>query len=192
LIQINAFAVKIDDVCIMTNSKQLIEDILDKNRSHLGKDYEKYRNHVHRVFALCMLIDETKENEEKYAIASAFHDLGIWTNKTFDYLDPSMTLVSEYLWLSGNSDLIPEIKSMIAMHHKRSSYKGDFKKTVETFRRADWIDVTKGKKLFGLPRSEYVQLKNRYPLAGFHKFLLIQTLKNFLKSPLNPLPMFKK
>ena len=27
---------------------------------------------------------------EKIAVAAAFHDLGIWTNKTFDYIPPSI------------------------------------------------------------------------------------------------------
>ncbi len=56
----------------------------------MGADYDKYKNHVYRVFLNCLLIDSEKNNEEKYAIASVFHDVGIWTNHTFDYLDPSI------------------------------------------------------------------------------------------------------
>jgi len=81
---------------------------------------------------------------------------------------------------------------MIEMHHKSSKYEGDFTDTVETFRRADWIDVTMGSKLFGLSRKEYNGIKVQHPTLGFHQFLVIQTIKNFFKSPLNPLPMFKK
>lgn len=176
----------------MSNSIQLIDDILEGYRNNLGSDLQKYRNHCHRVFALCLKIDESIENEEKYALAAAFHDLGIWTNKTFNYLEPSIVLVSNYLESSAKLDLIHEIGLMIDMHHKRSKYTGDFRTTVETFRRADWIDVTKGRKLFGLSRLEYDRIKDEYPTLGFHKFLLIQGIKNFFKSPFNPLPMFKK
>ena len=34
--------------------------------------------------------------------------------------------------------------------------------------------------------------KNDFPFLGFHKFLVVQTIKNLFRSPLNPLPMFKK
>ena len=34
---------------------------------------------------------------EKIAVATAFHDLGIWTDGTFDYLQPSVRLASAYL-----------------------------------------------------------------------------------------------
>src|SRR6478609_7860550 len=63
-----------------------IESIFLKYKSILGKDYTKYRNHVYRVFLNCMLIDPTKSNEEKYAVAAVFHDIGIWTNNTINYL----------------------------------------------------------------------------------------------------------
>jgi hypothetical protein len=38
---------------------------------------------------------------EKIAIAGVFHDLGIWTNKTFDYIAPSVVLAREYLAARG-------------------------------------------------------------------------------------------
>lgn len=176
----------------MKNSIRLIEKILNNYRNELGKDFEKYSNHVHRVFALCLELDTLENNIEKYAIAAVFHDLGIWTNNSFDYLEPSILLVNRYLNISGKSDLINEIEIMIDMHHKRTSYKGDYETTVEVFRRADWIDVTKGRILFGLPKTTYIKILNLYPTLGFHKFLIIEAIKYFLKSPLNPLPMFKK
>lgn len=176
----------------MDKSKELMDDILDEYKIHLGKDFKRYKNHVHRVFSICIALDKSENNWNKYAIASVFHDLGIWTNKTFDYLDPSISLASKYLKNSDTPELIHEIEVMIDNHHKRSKYKGEYENTVEIFRRADWLDVTNGRKTFGLEKSRYVAIKKQYPLLGFHKFLVIQTLKHFLKSPLNPLPMFKK
>lgn len=176
----------------MKNSKNLIGEILSHYQNIIGKDFETYRNHVHRVFALCLKLDSNNENQEKYAIASVFHDLGIWTDKTFDYLEPSITLATDYLKQSGKMSLEKEIVLMIDMHHKRSKYKGEHEETVEIFRRADWIDVTKGRKLFGMDKSEYIQILKNYPVLGFHKFLVIQALKNLFKSPFNPLPMLKK
>lgn len=176
----------------MKNTNKVIEELLSQNIKHLGKDFEKYKNHVYRVFTICVKMDDEKQNEEKYAIAAVFHDLGIWTNDTFDYLEPSIVLANNYLEAIGKSEWKDEIELMIDMHHKRSKYSGKYEKTVETFRRADWIDVTKGRKLFRFSKSEFDVITEQYPALGFHKFLVVQTIKNFFKSPLNPLPMFKK
>jgi len=122
----------------MRDEYNLIENILNKNKAHLGKHFDKYKNHVYRVFNLCLILDSNQENVEKYAITSVFHDLGIWTNRTFDYLKPSISQAEKYLIDNNKELLVKEISLMIDMHHKRSKYKGDFEKTVENFRRADW------------------------------------------------------
>ncbi len=176
----------------MQNKSKTIDQILDQHKSPLDKDFTKYRNHVYRVFMLCQLLDNKKENIEKYAIASAFHDLGIWSDNTFDYLKPSILQAKKYLIDNNQEEWVDEISLMIDMHHKRSKYTGQFTTTVESFRRADWIDVTKGQLTFKVSKAEIKKTVEEYPVAGFHGFLVKQTLKNFLKSPLNPLPMFKK
>ena len=176
----------------MSVENNLIEDILDKNRASLGKHFDKYKNHMYRVFNLCQKLDVNQENFEKYAIASVFHDIGIWTDNTFDYLEPSINRSKKYLIDNNNEVWIEEISLMIDFHHKRNKYNGNFEKTVETFRRADWIDVTKGRMNFKVSKDDINNITEKYPLLGFHKFLLLQTLKQFFKSPLNPLPMFKK
>lgn len=176
----------------MSVENNLIEDILNKHRASLGKHFDKYKNHVYRVFNLCQKLDGNQENFEKYAIASVFHDIGIWTDNTFDYLEPSIARAKRYLIYNSKEVWIEEISLMIDMHHKKSKYKGSFEKTVETFRRADWIDVTKGRMNFKVNEYDIKIIIEKYPLLGFHKFLLLQTLKQFFKSPLNPLPMFKK
>ncbi len=168
----------------------IIEEVLNENKPILRQDYEKYRNHVYRVFYFCVKIDSSKENKEKYAIASVFHDLGIWTDQTFDYLAPSVQKAQEYLVRNKKVEWVNEITLMIEMHHKITSYHKN--KTVETFRQADWIDVTKGIISFQLNRSEIKKAMKDYPNSGFHLFLLKQTFKNFVKHPFNPLPMFKK
>lgn len=176
----------------MKNNYKLIDSILLGYKPELGSDYQRYYNHVMRIFELSKMMDGREDNEEKYAIAAGFHDLGIWTNGTFDYLEPSIDLCLNYLKANGREEWGEEISLMIDMHHKRSKYRGDFQLTVENFRRADWIDVTLGRKLFGTSKANYDQIKNKYPTIGFHKFLVVQTIKNLFKSPLNPLPMFKK
>jgi len=169
-----------------------IEKVLQENRNFLQGHFDKYNNHVYRVYHLCLKIDSQTENADKYAIAAVFHDLGIWTHQTFDYLEPSINQASDYLDKIGKPEWKNEIACMIDMHHKRSRYSGQNEKTVETFRRADWIDVTKGIVNFKIDRKEIRELQKKFPNLGFHGFLAKQSVKNFLRHPLNPLPMFKK
>lgn len=176
---------------ILENS--IIDKILQTFKGKIGKDFDVYRNHVYRVFNFASLLDtEFEPNQATYAIASAYHDLGIWTHNTFDYLEPTIGLAKKYLSDEKLERLEDEIILMIDMHHKMSRYSGPFTKTVETFRRADWIDVSMGLMKFQLSPKRHDEIKKAFPYLGFHRFLLKQTFKRFLKHPLDPLPMFKK
>jgi len=170
----------------------LIDGILSEYKTDLGIHFNTYRNHVCRIYNFALLLDNDKTNHEKYAIAAVFHDLGIWTANTFDYLKPSIALAEKYLTTIHKESWIDEISLMIDMHHKRSFYKGDYQNTVEVFRKADWIDVTLCIKKYGLPKSEIKTIQKQFPNKGFHWFLTKQTFFNLLKNPLNPLPMFKR
>ena len=176
----------------MEYQNQSIENLLQKFKEEIGPDYYKYKNHVHRVFSFCVLMDDDKSNEEKYAIASVFHDIGIWTNHTFDYLQPSIDQACIHLTNIGRQDWIEEINLMISWHHKLSRYKGNHEKVVENFRKADWIDVSFGLISFGVEKKKINENKRKWPTLGFHRFLIKASIKNFLKHPFNPLPMFKK
>lgn len=176
----------------MDYSNKVTEGLLEKYRMALGADFDKYRNHVYRVFLNCLIIDAEKGNEEKYAIAAVFHDIGIWTDHTIDYLDPSIKQAEIYLAETGKQDWIDEITLMINWHHKTSGYKDRYSATVETFRKADWIDVSLGWLGFGVNKFEIRENRKMLPNLGFHFFLVKQITKNFFRHPLNPLPMFKK
>jgi len=176
----------------MNHPDSFIEELLLPFKTVIGGDYERYRNHVYRVFLNCLLLDDDKNNEEKYAIAAVFHDIGIWTDHTFDYLAPSIEKVKTYLLENNKQQLTEEISLMIYWHHKISGYHGEFEKTTGTFRKADWIDVSLGLLSFGADRQMIKENKRKLPNKGFHLFLIKQTLKNFLKHPLNPVPVFKK
>ena len=169
-----------------------IEFILNGFKQQIGRDYERYKNHVYRVFANCLMMDTDGVNEEKYAIAAAFHDLGIWTNRTFDYLEPSEHQARTYLTATGKQQWSDEITAIIHFHHKASKYHGAYQKTVETFRKADWIDVSLGLLTFGNNGQAISKTKAAFPSLGFHSFLLKETLKNFSKHPFNPLPMVRR
>ena len=53
----------------------------------MGHDLIAYRYHVYRVVNLCLaIVGDSRVELEKIAVAAAFDDLGIWTNKTFEYI----------------------------------------------------------------------------------------------------------
>jgi hypothetical protein len=176
----------------MEYSNKIIEDIMPKFKPVLGTDYDKYKNHVYRVFLNCLLIDGEKDNEEKYALAALFHDIGIWTNDTFDYLDPSIEQAKIYLTETNKTAWIDEICLMIYWHHKINKYQGAHEGIVETFRKADWIDVSLALLTFKFDKKKINETRRRFPNLGFHIFLIKETIKNLFKHPLNPLPIFKK
>ena len=172
-----------------------IDFILDHYRQVLGRSFTAYHNHVYRIFNLLELLttdDLTDKAKEKLAIASAFHDIGIWTANTFDYLQPSMDLAGEYLVSIDKESWTEEILATIKWHHKITPYKGPYQDSINLFRKADWIDVTRGMVNFGISRMEIIHLYAEFNDHGFHKFLLKRGWSFAIRNPLRPLPMFKR
>jgi hypothetical protein len=169
-----------------------LDTILGVHTAALGGDLEGYRNHVYRVANLCVAqLPGSAEEIEKTAVAAAFHDLGIWTDRTFDYLSPSASLARAYLTNSGRPDWIPEITETIFGHHKISKYHGAHGWLVEPFRRADWMDVSMGVITFGLSRQLFDATLSLWPRAGFHKRLVQLALRRVCTHPWSPLPMVR-
>lgn len=173
---------------------KLINEIIYPFEKILGKEYQPYKNHVHRI---ALLTKELKGNierddEHKIAIAAVFHDIGIWTENTFDYLEPSIQAANKYLAENNLMNWSEEINLMIDMHHKRSVYKGKFQDNVESFRRADLVDLSKGMISFSLSKKLIRKNLIDFPMLGFRGIIVRNFFKNLLKHPFNPLPMFKK
>lgn len=170
----------------------IVEDVLAGHEAELGRDFVPYRNHVYRVVNLCVaMAGGSHVGLEKIALAAAFHDLGIWTNKTFDYIAPSVELARAHLVARELADWIPEIEAMILDHHKVTPTRPGAQSLVEAFRRADWIDVTLGLRSLGLPRTVIKTVSTQWPSAGFHRRLVQLTIDRWSKHPLSPLPMVK-
>lgn len=169
-----------------------LDALLQAHAAQLGDDFTLYRNHCYRVANLCVAQSSPDAQQlERIAIAAAFHDLGIWTEGTFDYLQPSAALASAYLAGAGKAEWVPEITEMILQHHKISRYRGNPEWLVEPFRRADWVDVTRGLLSLGLSRKLIGTVYSAWPSAGFHKRLVQLELAHIRKHPLNPLPVFR-
>ena len=176
----------------------LLDDVLNAHAGALGADFEGYRNHAYRVANFCFAPTSTAaatagdpEGVAKVVLAAAFHDLGIWTDQTFDYLAPSSRLANACLAGTGRSDWAPEITEMILQHHKLTPFRDGRCALVEPFRRADLIDVSHGLFSFGLPRRFLREVFAHWPDAGFHARLVRLFLTRLRQYPWNPLPMVK-
>jgi hypothetical protein len=168
-----------------------VEAVLDEHRALLGPDGPAYRHHVYRVLNVCRVLGaHGGDADEKVAIAAVFHDLGIWTERTFDYLAPSAALADGHLARIDRTAWRDEIRAMIAHHHQVRRYRGPHR-LAETFRRADWADVTLGLRAAGVGHGLVRTLYRRWPDAGFHRRLLTLALARARRHPLSPLPMLR-
>jgi hypothetical protein len=127
----------------------------------------------------------------KVSIAVAFHDLGIWTDHTIDYLGPSRQLARAYLAKSNQDAWSAEIETMIEQHHRLRKYQANPGWLVEPFRKADWIDVMRGRLKFELPSAFVAETLSTFTNAGFHKRLIALTRQRIKTHPFSPLPMMR-
>jgi len=170
----------------------VLDQVLATYSKQLDTDFVGYRNHTYRVANLCVMLAPTgRDQTEKIAIAAAFHDLGIWADGTFDYLEPSARLARHYLADTEHRGWIPEVERMICDHHKLTASRADAAWLVEPFRKADWIDVSRGALTFGLPPRIVRSVLSAWPSAGFHTRLIQLFFKRLRTNPLTPLPMVR-
>ena len=170
----------------------LLEEILGERQNELGKDYLGYKNHVYRMIHFCFAQhDFDSEEREKIIIAGCFHDIGIWTGDTFDYLPPSIKSANEYLVQNGLEKWLPEIGSMIDQHHKLRSSTDANGGLVDIFRKGDLVDFSLGLIRCGVPGAYIREVKAMYPNAKFHKQILRLAGRWVCRHPLNPIPVLK-
>lgn len=168
-------------------------DVLNAYAPALGADFTGYSNHTYRVMNLCLALSHASDGarQDKIAIAAAFHDLGIWTAGTFDYIEPSARLASAHLVRSNQTTWGPEIETTIREHHKLLRYRPHPEWLAEPFRRADLVDLSRGVVRFGLPHGFIKDLYARWPSAGFHTRLVQLSLTRLKTHPFSPLPMVR-
>jgi hypothetical protein len=171
---------------------ELIDEILAEWQPVLGADFAGYRNHVIRMAGFCFALREcTEEERQKVHVAACFHDIGIWTAGTLDYLPPSVPPAVDYLGRHGLADWSDEVAAMILEHHKLRPVTAVPSPLVELFRQGDLVDFSLGLATFGLPRASVRTMKRRYPNAGFHRTLVRLVAGWVVRHPLDPAPMMK-
>lgn len=173
---------------MILKSWPLVDDVLAPFRGAIGDDWHGYRNHVLRVLNFCVALGDDAAVPEALVIAAAFHDLGIWSDGTFDYLAPSAARAREYA-CAHHAACADAVERAILQHHRIRPIRADG--ASETFRRADWIDVTFGALRFGLPHAYVSEVRRALPDCGFHARLLQLTARQCLKTPFAPLPMLR-
>lgn len=166
----------------------LVEEILAPYTQH--HRISGYKNHVLRVISFCDALYELDEEERhKVTIAACFHDIGIYTDQTFDYLPPSIALARAYLYNNALGNWATEIKSMIDEHHRlRPVERGGL---VEVFRKADLIDFSLGFVKHGIPRTKVSEVRSEFPNLGFHRSLARVAVRWICRHPFNPVPVLK-
>ena len=177
----------------MSAPEPLIDALLAPYAARAGADFGGYRNHVQRVFHFCLALagDRAETDREIYAVAAAFHDLGIFTTGSLDYLAPSRALARDLLTLQGKTGLAPLVEDMIESHHALLPRVGDGDSPTEIFRRADLVDLSLGAIRHGIPAAAVAQVRHSFPNAGFHRFLVRAFARRTLVHPLSLAPMLK-
>lgn len=104
----------------MSDAARRIDPLLEPHRDALGSAFGPYRGHACRVYHYTLVLrrDARPGDEAKVAIASAFHDLGIWVVGTMDYLDPSVALALAELDGLGRPEWGTDVRAMVKQHHK--------------------------------------------------------------------------
>lgn len=169
----------------------IVDEILREYADALGSDFCAYRGHVLRVRAFAHELGWTK-SDALLQLAAVAHDLGVWTENTIDYLEPSAALADAEAVTRGFDRGDREVlHDLIVNHHKLTSLPTSADAAVEIFRRADWIDVTRGRLRFGLPRQTIAGIRTAMPDNGFAAMLRSLVRRGWRERPWSVPPMLK-
>ena len=150
-----------------------VEELFAPYRGVIADDYVGYRNHVYRTVAYAMhFLEQDSDAEQAVETAMVYHDIGLWTDRELAYLEPS-----EAVALSDNEKhgwgVRPELlRGIIHWHHKVFPYRGPHERIIESCRKADWIDATKGWLRKGMSRANITSVEAAFPNHGFHRTLV--------------------
>jgi hypothetical protein len=169
----------------------LVDDVLELHRDALGHDLPGYRGHVYRTLNFALALAGGSAAPALFAVAAAFHDLGIWADGTFDYLRPSARRAVHYARERGLAVREAELEAMVLFHHRLRRCRAADHAAIEAFRRADWVDASWGLFRFGLPAGLVREVQAEFPNAGFHRCLLRVGLGWAWRHPTRPLPMLR-
>jgi hypothetical protein len=130
------------------------------------------------------------EDEDKAAIAAAFHDLCAFDG--LDYIEPSIEEAGHYLRETGREAWDREVAYTIAFHHRIRPSRGEHASLVEPFRRADWNDFTMGLVKGGVPLKLRDAADAEFPATDFVPKAIARLALGWLpRHPFRPAPVFR-
>ena len=150
-----------------------VEELFAQYETVIGNDFPGYRNHVYRTITYAMhFLDNAPAHERLVETVFVYHDIGLWTDHELAYLEPSeaaaLTDNEKFGW-----GLDPEVlRGAIHWHHKIFPYTGPHRQVIESCRKADWIDASKGTLRKGMSKAAIKEVEAAFPNLGFHDTLL--------------------
>lgn len=178
----------------VVSAHPLIDEILAPNRTIFGQLWLGYRNHCLTVYNHVRANLELSEwQDQALAIACAFHDLSLWLEDEFDYIEPSIRRTQDWCADHNHSDKIEVISDMIRYHHKLTDTSLEqLDPLVALFKNADWSALTFGVVPHDRHRAWRKAISQAFPNEGFHRFLLKRTIRHLREGGItNPLPMVR-
>ncbi len=168
---------------------ETFEQIFQEHNEVIGKDLERYRGHCYRLLNYINYWKLTEEELKLCEVAIPFHDIGIWTSKTMNYLDPSFEAAKKYVRKNNLNIDEAILENMIVSHHKISTIKNN--SMAEKLRKADLIDLTFGAIRFGIPQKKMRSISEAFPNHGFQKNIYGKVFSHAIRHLGNPFPMLK-
>ena len=169
-----------------------VEEMVAHWGTALGGARAAYSGHAYRVLNYARALIGTERHDAELALAAAYHDLGIWSDRTFDYLGPSQQR-AEAFRREGAPDIDAELLALLIKDHHllRRPRTGSEPALRDAFRRADLVDVSGGTLRAGLPAALVREVEHAFPYQGFHGILLKTAFHWAVRHPFRPLPMLR-
>jgi hypothetical protein len=169
-----------------------LERVLEDWAPALGSARLPYGRHAYRVLNYARALLGSAEHDQALALAAAFHDLGIWSDRTFDYLPPSAERAEAFRRERAPGLGADLIAGLIRNHHVLTPLTtGPEPAVQDAFRLADRVDVSRGQLRAGLSPRLVREVVTRFPYSGFHGVLVRTALAWAVRHPLRPLPMVR-
>ena len=165
-----------------------IDVILGGYRDALGPDHLGYRKHCQRLLRFMRLGGLDAAGGAFAGHFLPFHDLGVWTARTMDYLPPSIALARAYAKTEGLPYAPARITAFIGEHHR---VRATADPLAERLRRADLTDLSFGLVRFGLAYGAVRDVYAALPRLGFQWGVYGKVVRHAVGHASAPLPMLR-
>lgn len=172
-------------MALITTSEQ-IENWLGVYSRKLTWDFEPYRHHVYRQVNLSLyFLKDNQLYRPEIEFCAVHHDLGLWLDEGDDIVMSSLQKA-----LQQNEDHAlgfdrTLIKDILFYHTKLFAFNGENAPIVNAFRKAHWVELSKGTLKRGLDPAFLQSLHTTWPLRDVPEFKTKRFQKLSQKDPMN-------